>query len=75
MGSEKKIFEYLTKNSTLSRPGNQFNSAIWTNVIQNIEDYSINISKNNLQNIPNETAEIVNFHFYHYKSLDKYVSI
>ena len=65
MGSEKNIFEYFTKISTLSRPGYQFNSAIWTNVILNIEDYSINISKNNLQNIhvPNETAEIVNFLF------------
>ena len=34
-----------------------------------MEDYSINISVNVLSNIPNDLAEIVNFHFSHYKSM------
>ena len=33
-----------------------------------MEDYSINISVKN-SNIPNDLAEIVNFHFPHYKSM------
>ena len=32
-----------------------------------MEDYSINISVK--KNIPNDLAEIVNFHFSHYKSM------
>ena len=40
------------------RPGNQSNSPIWTKVLLNVEDYSINISVKN-PNIP----------FSHYKSL------
>ena len=36
---------------------------------QNMEDYSINISVKNISNIPNDLAEIVNFHFSHYKSM------
>ena len=39
-------------------------------VVRNIEDYSINISvKKKNSNIPNDLAEIVNFHFSHYKSM------
>ena len=35
-----------------------------------MEDYSINISvKEKISNIPNDLAEIVNFHFSHYKSM------
>ena len=35
-----------------------------------MEDYSINISvKKKYSNIPNDFAEIVNFHFSHYKSM------
>ena len=34
-----------------------------------MEDYSINISVKKNSNIPNDLAEIVNFHFSHYKSL------
>ena len=34
-----------------------------------MEDFSINISVKTL-NIPNDSAEIVNFHFSHYKSLE-----
>ena len=34
-----------------------------------MEDYSINISVKTCSNIPNVLAEIVNFHFSHYKSM------
>ena len=34
-----------------------------------MEDYSINISVKKNSNIPDDLAEIVNFHFSHYKSL------
>ena len=34
-----------------------------------MEDYSINISVIFFSNIPNNLAEIVNFHFSHYKSM------
>ena len=34
-----------------------------------MEDYSINISVKTNSNIPNDLAEIVNFHFSHYKSM------
>ena len=34
-----------------------------------MEDYSINISVKKDSNIPNDLADIVNFHFSHYKSM------
>ena len=34
-----------------------------------MEDYSINISVKKNSNIPNDLAEIVNFHFSHFKSM------
>ena len=34
-----------------------------------MEDFSINISVKKNSNIPNDLAEIVNFHFSHYKSM------
>ena len=34
-----------------------------------MEDYSINISVKKISNIPYDLAEIVNFHFSHYKSM------
>ena len=34
-----------------------------------MEDYSINISVKIFLNIPNDLAEIVNFHFSHYMSM------
>ena len=34
-----------------------------------MEDYSINISVKFFSNIPNDLAEIVNFHFSHYKPM------
>ena len=34
-----------------------------------MEDYAINISVKKKSNISNETAETVNFHFSHYKSM------
>ena len=34
-----------------------------------MEDYFINISVEKNSNISNETAEMVNFHFSHYKSM------
>ena len=39
-----------------------------------MEDYSINISVKK-SNIPNDLAEIVNFHFSHYKSIIKIIII
>ena len=39
--------------------------------LMNMEDYSINISvKKKISNIPNDLAEIVDFHFSHYKSME-----
>ena len=35
-----------------------------------MEDYSINISVKKKSNIPDDLAEIVNFHFSHYKSME-----
>ena len=35
-----------------------------------MEDYSINISVKKNSNIPNDLADIVNFHFSHYKSME-----
>ena len=37
--------------------------------MKQLEDYSINISVKKKSNIPNDLAEIVNFHFSHYKSM------
>ena len=34
-----------------------------------MDNYSINISVKKISNIPNDLAEIVNFHFSHYKSM------
>ena len=44
--------------------------AIWTKVVCYMEDYSINISVKKKSNIPNDLAEIVNFNFSHYKSME-----
>ena len=64
----RRFLNIFTKIDPFSRPDNQSNSPIWTKVIWNIEDYSINISVKKNQNIPNETENIVNFLFSHYKS-------
>ena len=61
---------FFLKIYPLCRPINQSNQAIWTKVIGNMEDYSINISVKKKSNIPNDLAEIVNFHFSHYKSME-----
>ena len=39
------------------------------NVVCNMDDYSINIYVKKNSNISSETAETVNFHFSHYKSM------
>ena len=44
-------------------------SYIWTKVVCNMEDYSINISVEKKSNISSETAETVNFQFSYYKSM------
>ena len=68
--SEKKNFEYFfSKIYPLCRPAYQSNSAIWTKVICNMEDYSIDISVKKKSNISSETAETVKFQFSHYKSM------
>ena len=68
--SEEKIFEYVSKIYPLCCHGNQLNSAIWTQFIRIVEDYSRNISVKKNLNICNETAKIANFHFSHYKSME-----
>ena len=67
---KKKILNFFPKNYPWCRPVNQLNKAIWTKVVWNMEDYSINISVKNNSNIPNDLAEIVNFHFSHYKTME-----
>ena len=42
--SEEKIFQYFFENLPFMLHGNQSNSAIWTNFIWILEDYSRNIS-------------------------------
>ena len=64
----RRIFNIFSKIYPLCRPVNQSNQAIWTKVAQNMDDYSISISVKT--NIPNDLAEIVNFHFSHYKSME-----
>ena len=61
-------FYIFMKIDSFCRPNNQSNSPIWTKVIWNIEDYSINICVKKNPNIPNETEKIVNFLFSHCKS-------
>ena len=68
MVSEKKILNIFTKTDPFCRPDNQSNKPIWTKVIRNIEDYSINISVKKIPNISIETEKNANFHFSHYKS-------
>ena len=68
--SEKKNFDFFLKIYPLCRPVNQSNQAIWTKVVWNMEDHSINISVKKKSNIPNDLAKIVNFHFSHYKSME-----
>ena len=65
-----RILIFFLKIYPLCRPVNQSNQAIWTKVAQNMDDYSISISVKTKTNIPNDLAEIVNFHFSHYKSME-----
>ena len=65
----RKILNIFSKIYPLCRPINKSNQAIWTIVVRNMEDYSINISVKKL-NIPNDVEEIVNFHFSNYKSME-----
>ena len=67
---EKENFEYFLKICPLCCPVNKSNQAIWTKVVCSMEDHSINISVKKNSNIPNDLAEIVNFHFSHYKSME-----
>ena len=60
---------FFLKIYPLCRPVNQSNKAIWTKVVCNMEDDSINISVKKKSNISSETAETVNFQFSHYKSM------
>ena len=65
----RRILNIFSKIYPLCCPVIQSNQAIWTKVAWNMEDYSINISVKKLY-IPNDLAEIVNFHFSHYKSME-----
>ena len=58
----------FSKINPLCCHGNQSNSAIWTQFIRIVEDYSRNMSVK--KNICSETAKIANFHFSHYKSME-----
>ena len=63
----RRILIFL-KICPLCRPVNQSYQAIWTKV--QMVDNSINISvRKKKSNIPSNLAEIVNFHFSHYKSM------
>ena len=66
----RRILNIFSEIYPLCRPVNQSNEAIWTKVVRNMEDYSINISVKKNSNIPNDLAEIVNFHFSHYKFME-----
>ena len=66
----RRILNIFSEIYPLCHPVNQSNEAIWTKVVRNMEDYSINISVKKISNIPNDLAEIVNFHFSHYKSME-----
>ena len=68
----RRILNIFSKLYPLCRPVNQSNQAIWTKVALNIEDYSINISVKKKSNIPNDLADIVNFHFSHFKSMETF---
>ena len=69
-GFRAEVFEYFLKNFPLCRPLNQSNKAILTKVVGNVEDNTINISVKKKSNIPNDSAEIVNFLFSHYKPME-----
>ena len=60
---EKKNFEYFSKIYPGCGPVNQLNTAIWIKVVLN------KYFCKKKSNIPNDLAEIVNFHFSHYKSM------
>ena len=66
---EKKNFEYFSKIYPWCRPVNQLNQAIWTTVVWDMEDYFFKYFCKKNSNVPNDLAEIVNFHFPHYKSM------
>ena len=68
--SEKKNFEYCFENLPFMSSRQPIKSVIWTKVAQNMDDSSISISVKQKPNIPNDLAEIVNFHFSHYKSME-----
>ena len=55
-------------NECRMKQGRLFNK-YFSNVVRNMENYSINILLKK-SNIPNETAENVNFHFSYYKSVE-----
>ena len=65
----RRILDIFFKIYPLCLPVNQSNQAIWTKVVWNMEDYSINISVKKNHISTNDLAEIVNFHFSHYKSI------
>ena len=69
MVSEKKIFEYFLENLPFMLPRQPIKLSKLDKIVRNMEDYSINISVKKNSNIPNDSAEIVNFHFSHYKSM------
>ena len=59
----RRIFKYFFENLPFMSP-HQPIKAIWTKVVWNMEDYSINISVKKNSNTPNDLADIVNFHFF-----------
>ena len=62
----RRILNIFSKIYPLCHPVNQSNQAIWTKVGGLLN----NISVKKKSNIPNDLAEIVNFHFSHYKSME-----
>ena len=68
--SQRKNFEYFFENLPFMSPRQPIKLTIWTKVVCNMEDHSINISVKKKSNISSETAETVNFQFSHYKSME-----
>ena len=67
--SEKKNFEYFFENLPFMSPCQPIKLSDLDKSRMKHGGYSLNISVNFFSNITSETAETVNFHFSHYKSM------
>ena len=65
----RRCFNIFTKIDPFCRADNQSNSPIWTKVVWNVEDYSINISVYFFQISPMRQKKLSISSFSHYKSM------